>query len=307
MIIAVDMGKDSTKATMRDSNGNIQKLIFKTKSQVCSGEGLFNSKTYVLEHKGIRHLIGEDAFYSSYDTTKATMQHKLAMYLAISNLIGDRFAEVKIITGCPLSVFFNVEKREEYKQFLMEEKLINIKVNNENRRFNIVDILVLPESLGYVFNDIKKNENQIFGVIDIGGLNTNASLIKNLKIINSSAFTINEGGSILQGKVKRELNNVFSSNYQDYQIDYVIKDRSNKEINNIVDNVLSSHIDVIINEAKKYNWDVKNLKICFTGGGSIMLESQIHTKLPNASISDNAIFDNANGFLRIGEILNAKK
>lgn len=109
---------------------------------------------------------------------------------------------------------------------------------------------------------------------------------------------------MLLNKIKRELNRQLSANYQDYEVVHLVQGENNHRINEIINKLMQEQIAQIIQEAKKYNWNVANLPMYFTGGGSALMERQIKSLLPNAIISRSCVWDNVNGFHKIGEMLN---
>jgi plasmid segregation protein ParM len=304
----IDMGKDATKEVVNTEKGEKQFYV-KTKVEITDSDEIINGNTYLVEHKGVKYLIGEEVSNNDYDLSKAKINHRMTMYLAIGKMI-DKENDVRVITGCPLLTFVNHEAREQYKNYLLEERYIDMKINNERKKFNLIDVKVFPESIGYVYQNPDRNMNRLIAVIDCGGLNINGAVYRKLKPIKETVFTINEGGNILLAKLKRELNKQLQTNYQDYEISHLLNDeyygddKTKKKISEIINYVLKSQIDRILEEAKKCNWSLNGLEIAFTGGGSLILEKVIKEKIPNAIVSKYAVWDNANAYYKIGGILN---
>jgi hypothetical protein len=294
----VDPGKHGTKAVCKGKN-----FYVRTKVEQANADDVINGNTYAIEYKGIKYLIGEEVPNSDYDLSKAKIGHKLAMYLATGMLLDGKNEDVQIITGCPLLTFINSELKEAYRQYLFEDKNIDMSIDGKKVKFSIKDIKILPESIGFPYRDVNKYINSLVGVIYIGGLNANAAIYDKLRPIKSTIFTINEGGNILLNKIKRELNKQLQLNFQDYEIPYLF-DSDDKRINEIINDVLHQQLDRIFEEAKKYNWNLNNLPLAFSGGGSLLLSNVIREKKPNAIISEDPIWDNANAYYMIGGLMN---
>jgi hypothetical protein len=301
-LISGDAGKYSTKALIKDETTGFKKFNIRTKIEEINSNETVSGKSYIVEYGGKRYILGDEANISDFDTSKKKITHKIALYVSIANLLNG-YDEVRLVTGCPLCVFLNPELREEYKKYLYEDKSVEIIIDGDKKRFVIGDVVVLPESIGYPYQDTNRYLNGIIGVIDIGGLNTNGAIYEKLKIIKSSVFTINEGGSILHNKIKKALNTTLGLNYQDYEVPFLLDDIAvDKRVREIIDSLIKSQVDRIVDEAKKNNWNIGGLPIVFSGGGSLLLQKEILAKVPKSDVSNNAVWDNVTGFYKIGEV-----
>lgn len=286
MIIAVDAGKHSTKAM----NAERQAFCMRTK---IDEHGLILSGDQV-EFEGKKYVVGDNAQTENFDVSKTHLCHKIATYYAIASLTHAK--EIDLITGCPISQFVNKEKRSAHTAFLKGN--VRMKINNHPVDFTINTVTVLPESIGVLIENASQYINTIIGVIDIGGLNINAAVYERLNPIKNTVFTVNEGGQIINAKIKRALNTKFLANYQDYEIDYL---KANPKTKPVIDNILNQQMDILLAECKKYNWNITDMPIIFTGGGSLKLEKQIHEI--NGTISKNPVWDNVQGFLKYKEMI----
>lgn len=304
-VLSVDSGKYATKAIINLEDGD-KKIIFRTKMDSTMEEKSADKRSCVMVYNDDRVLIGETAETVDYDKTKAKKIHKYCTYSAIAQLVenGD---EVILTIGCPLSIFNNVEERNQYKEYMHDKGELNIKINGNEKTFTIKKVIVCPESSGIVYKNTMKYKEKLIGVIDIGGLNTNCSIYDNLAPIKSTCFTTNLGANIMRNELKQHLNSIFPEiNLQDWQMEYIIKDgfiKSNKDASKkIIKDFLQKHINNIIGEAKRKGWDINNIDFIFVGGGSKLLEGEIKNVIPDAEISDTAEWDNVEGFNIIGAL-----
>ena len=101
--IAVDTGKFTTKALMRRTDGTERFLSFRTKMQETRKTEV-KGKSFIVEYKNKRYLLGEQAEVISSKTTKAEEMHRIATYTALAQL-ADSGDNIVVVLGCPLSVY----------------------------------------------------------------------------------------------------------------------------------------------------------------------------------------------------------
>lgn len=300
-VIGGDMGKHELKVVSNNGRASVRSKVDLTDEVEVSGN------SYLLDVNGKRYMIGEQANNEDFDVSKEKLHHKLLMWLGIAKSI-DKYEDVNLMVGCPLSTFLNREKREQYRKFLLDD-YVSIGVNGKRVDFRIRDIKIVCESIGYLYRNPQQYKGKLLGVIDIGGLNTNGAIYDNLKPIKETAFTLNEGGNILNTKIKNSLKSGLGLNIQDYEVKHILSngvwvDGKQSEIGNrLVSDVMSKHIETIIREMKRNNWNLQGLQIVFSGGGSTLLADHINTHLEHAIISDGGKWDNADGFYRMGRLV----
>lgn len=306
IIVAVDSGKFATKAVRKLDDGSVKSIIFRTKMDLTDEVASSDKRSCVIEYQGIKYLIGESAETVDFEKNKAKLVHKISTYAAVAQLLGDENdVDIVLTIGCPLSIFNNVEERENYKDFFLSEGNIVIKLNGKTRTFNIKQVVVCPESSGIIFKNSSDYKGRLVGVIDIGGLNTNCSVYNKLTPVRSTAFTTNLGANIMTNDLKQKINSAFvDANIQDWQMETIIKDgfiKSHKDESAvIIKNFFSKHMNDILQECERKGWDLRNMDIIFTGGGSKLLEGEIKKAVPDAIISNSAQLDNVEGFYIVG-------
>jgi len=308
IVVAVDSGKYATKAVRRVTSGETKKIMFRTKMDETNETKTSDRKSCVALYAGNRFMIGDSAETVDYEKSKATDLHKICAYVAISKLIEEDESEVVLAIGCPLSIFSNVEERDKYKKYFFGSGDISISINGKAKNFTIKNVIVCPESSGIIFGNHKTYKDKMVGVIDIGGLNTNCAVYDKLNPIKSTMFTTNLGANILTNDLKQTLNSSYpEANIQDWQMESIISDgfiKSHKEESALLLAKFSEkHLRAILEECKRKGWDLNNLDLIFVGGGSKLLEREIREfTLPETIISETAEWDNAEGFLTVGEL-----
>ena len=107
--------------------------------------------------------------------------------------------------------------------------------------------------------------------------------------------------------MKRAINNKFGTNYQNYQIDDLIKFGAINDdkglISEEIKKVTRSFFLSVLREARARNWMIEGLPIIVTGGGSCYFIEVINEFLHEVTISENSVWDNVDGFAEIGGII----
>ncbi|MBP3594353.1 MAG: ParM/StbA family protein [Lachnospiraceae bacterium] len=303
--IAVDTGKFATKAVTLRGDGSERFITFRTKSEETQRSEA-QGKSYIVEYKGKRYLVGEQAEVSSAKLTKAEDIHRISTYTAIHQLSsGDDTVVVAI--GCPLSVFENPESKETYKKYMFPDRQIEIKVNETTKKLTILSVIVFPESSGIIYLD-RKYESMSAGIIDIGGLNVNACVYNKTMPIISTLFTENLGSNVLAQNLKNALATKYGEDIPQWMMEDILRDGY------VVDNMSSSgiregskefiadfkkkHIESIIKKCEANGWNLRLTRLVFTGGTSELLRNEILQVIPGAIICEEPEKVNVRGFLK---------
>ena len=303
-IISVDSGKYDTKACLKLKDGKVEKIRFRTKMDDTLEEKASDARSCVLEYNGRKVIIGEEAETADYTKSKAKDIHKLSTYAAIAQLVSDG-DEVGLIIGCPLSIYMNVEERKAYKEFMIDEGSATVVLNGRTKSFTIKNVIVCPEGSGIIYKNPNKYKDSLVGIVDIGGLNSNNCVYDRLTPIKSSSFTTNLGANIMRNELRQALNSAFPEvNLQEWQIEDIIRKgyikSRREESSEIISDFLQKHVNNILQECVKKGWDIDNIDLTFVGGGSKLFEKEIKKIVSDAVISENAEWDNAEGFLEVG-------
>jgi len=289
--VAIDTGKFETV-------GMTLEKIERVRTKVDESDGLaYSSGTYKVEYNGRLYVVGDGAETSNYDVSKMQLVHKVCT-LTVLGLLGS--IDVDLIVGCPLSQYINKEAREEFSLYFIGSHTIT--VDGKLKSINIRSVKVLPETIGVVALNEDFFKNKAVGVVDVGGLNTNACVYADLQPIKSTILTKNEGGNIITSKIVQNLISITGKNYQDWEIPYLYNS-SNEDVRKIISNSLEGQLNKILDDLKARNWNVGQYPIVFTGGGSRLLKKQIEA-LPYASIlSEDPELDNVKGYYDLREVI----
>ncbi len=310
--ISVDSGKYETKASMMLSPGTIKHLSFKT--QISESTERFSndtSKTYGVKFEDKYYLIGESARTQSFERSKQNILHKISTYTAIALMMkesGSNGDSINLAIGCPLSIYINRDARKYYKDYIAPSgRKISITVNDEPFTFTILKSIVYPESSGVIYLNKERYENDLVGVVDIGGLNANCCIYDNLvpKAGPDSMFTLEMGGNILTSNIMTKLESEFETEIGTILYEKVMKDgfikKCPEESSRRISELKRAHVIDILTECKRHKWSIDNMDIVFTGGTSKLLKNEIQEIFPTAildHLDEDASFKNADGFLK---------
>lgn len=276
-IVAIDNGYYATKV-------EVERNCFSIKSKYTQdNDGDF-------EYKGKKYSFGHGTYNIDHNKTENDL-HRLMTYYVLSRLTQSQ-EEFKLIVSLPM-LHYKTHK-EDFREYLMNEKLITTRLKDENKTFKITDCTVFLQGAGalYAYNP-GEYKNKLIGLLDIGGLTAQGAVFEDLKPIKETMFTIDAGGIILNNKIKTRLNEKYGLNIQDYEVPYLTGYEDD------ISEILDEHFSEIKLEMKKKNWSIETLPILATGGSSIMA----HRYLPKCTVTTNPIYDHVKGLGNIGRMI----
>ena len=319
--LAVDCGKFGTKlAVYNQKTDKILKLQFRT--MLDKGNFLDDAlerNTFIAEYEGKVYKIGNGATReATLETTKMSEIHKISTLCAIAIAVQDG-DDVHVAIGCPIKDYEVVEKRVEYKDYILPEGKVTIKIKTksdkepETKTFNIVSRYVYPESAGVLYLDMKRYAEKTCGIIDIGGLNTNGTQYDDFEPSHKYSFTNEFGGSNLVSGLSQELTSEFKTRCSEDYVRRVIRlplenrklvpNRPNPEIEaksaEIINDYMLNYVKEIKRSCDAKNWPLDFLDLTFIGGTTRILENEIKQVFGDKIfIPNNSEYANVVGFLR---------
>lgn len=324
-IIAVDSGKYKTKGVRNENGKAIKRFEASTKINPTTEKASTSRSSYVVTLNGQASMIGGLAGEYNYDTSKAQEVHRRATYLAVSELADDQKTPIVLGIGCPLSVWFNTQLRMDYMRFMLnlpedDERDpnegnfdIEFEVDGNDFKYNIEHLIVYPETSGFLIKNEEKYAGRSIAVVDIGGLNVNGVVYQPtgedgiLEPNEDTYFTLNKGGNVFMTELAKVLNTRFGTNIQVYEMNEHFKRgyiKVNKEESaKIIKEFTDAYLDEIRHKMKAHSWSVETLDFAWVGGGSLLFKEHI-LAIPvfsDSEISDNAVWDNAEGFAQATE------
>lgn len=267
----------------------------------------FNQKSYI-----VGEMISEEK--TDFELSKQTMAHKIAIYLAIAKILQFSstpiiIARIDLALNIPLNLYKNEQMKSEFAHFIENNNdVIGLSVDGVPFSFRINSVLLLPEAMGLVYQRTDEFREQRVISIDIGSLNTSylefSHLIPQYNLMSVS----NLGVNILRGQMAEALSTKFGvlvtdDDAQQILIDgcLILNGKKQTDSQYLIDQMLSQHLEQILNFAKSRKLSFSNTQIVFVGGGSLLLQKQIHEQLPYAIVAPDAQFCNVTTFLIILE------
>jgi plasmid segregation protein ParM len=283
---------------------------FKLRTKLDEGEGIINgSNTHQIVYEEKNYILGDGAekYSLAYDKTSSLL-HRLVTYYALARLTESR-DEYRIMVALPLNIYSTL--KEQFQSYLKTKDYFPLTVDGVRKYIHIADCRTFPEGPAALYaNEPQRYREDIVGILDIGSLTVNGCVMHNLNLVRESVFTINAGSIILYSKLRKELNNKYLLNLQEYEMPGIIKhglkvNGTSREVEGIVREVITFHLQEIILEMRKSNWPVESIKILLTGGGSLLLEEHIKQLLPGAFLGQDCIYDNVRGLYEIAKVVYA--
>lgn len=316
--IAIDSGKSYTKGVIRNEQGIIERVKFRTKvAEVDSNFGVdISNGNHLVEYNGKIYLVGDMLGEErlNYDYTKQTTENLISIYLAIVQLLEKSglkhtMAKVNLSLNIPLSHYRNETLKKDFEKYIRNEgKPIGMAVNGKPFAFVIDSVLLLPEALGPVYQNMRDYRNKRVVIFDIGSLNTSILEFNNLVPQYDRMAVSTSGINILRSAIAETLSARYGTTISDDDAEQILRDRclyqygqKQEESERIIEQALINHVKTILNFAKSRKISFSNVEIVLCGGGSIILMQYLLQELPYATVITDAQFANVLSFLQVLE------
>ena len=172
--------------------------------------------------------------------------------------------------------------------------------------------MVCAESSGLLYLDIGRFAHGTVGIIDIGGLNVNCTVYRDLRPLEESSFTERLGCNQLMSDAKKRLSSVLDMDIPDYLLDDLrIKgyfdgsEEMQKASAEVFSKIKQDWIDTILSKCVEHGWNIKLTALIFAGGTSYYLKPEIERvkserklNIDLDMINKESDFLNAKGFLK---------
>lgn len=271
--ITTDSGKRLGKGTTNGVN------IIKFDSKLDILEKPDYSYKNIIELDDKYYLLGSEASSFSYDSTKEIMLHKLSVYYNICQHIKELGEEVNLVVNMPITHFMDTKQRDSFRDFIMGEQEIDMKIGQQTYYFCINKVLPIAEGTGIIYSrpELFRDKNVI--VCNLGGLNSTCLQVANKKIVRATPpFITNQGGNILEADIRNELNRNGKYNFQQHEIHYLFKSEK-PYIKDAIKYCSEKAFENIITEMKARNYNVEGCEdIIFEGGTSLRLKNVIEER-----------------------------
>lgn len=320
--IAVDAGKYATKtAEFIVSENGTRRTKFETK--IAPGDfrdDAIERETFIAENDGRVLKIGHGASGEGAEltTSKQSSIHRICTLAAIAGFCSDNETdEVYLATGLPAKEWQVVEKREAYKAYFpTDEQTVKIKRTSaspiEEKHFVIKKVYVFPESIGALQMDDspKYDPSALYGVLDIGNLNLNATLWQGSELIADESVTDELGAASLVSGLAQELSAEFTR-VNTRLVDSILKKKPGKRMlpgspevqeksKAFIHEYLKTHAEKIKRCCDARKWALDYMQLVAIGGTSTILHDELAEAFGGQLMFlSNPAFANAYGYLRM--------
>lgn len=253
-------------------------------NQISEGDTIkLNDRKYILE-------VGQPMLESDKTTSELT---KVFVLNVLAKQMKEKNEETfnVLLTSPPVSF---KRQRDELPLFLKGR--YDIQYNGEEKSILINEVVVLPETfLIYTVNSPNKLKGKKTLIIDIGGRTTNVCLLTDCKFNLDDYITLPQGMYHIDTSIANEINSENYTSYNFTDIELLRKGNADLLIDNedILDRIYTNHVEEILKQIQIKSWQIdkySNILIC--GGGGTILEENIQQVFPNATLSNDPLFDN---------------
>lgn len=289
MIIGVDLGNFGVNTSEGD-------FFYSRISDVNN----FNEENKIIyENKAM--YVGDGEFAT--DWNKSTKENTLPLlFSALARSSEENFFQV--VLGLPIQQY--KENKEVFKNYIEKNRGKSITIKGQKREVIISDVLIAPEGAAAYYN--LSNEQRIkignkpLIIVDIGGRTTDICLFENSKITKVSTTPI--GMLNIYKDIIDYINTKYTENYSLEDGEIILKEglflRGKNQDVGFIKPILQRHFNSIYKDLQ-FNFNTSKGYVLLTGGGSLTLKKAFENRLDNLLISNDPLFDNANGFKKLGE------
>lgn len=323
--IAVDAGKFGTKIAEWDA---AKKLVRKEQFRTKMGKGdmrddAIEQDTFLAQIGDVTYKLGNGARGNGaeLETSKKSDIHRICTLAAIAKLCSvNETDEVCVAIGLPAKEWAEVNKREEYKAYILPEGEQTIKIKTRNdanpveKKFTIKQRFVFPESIGALFMDDSPEvtSTSYVGVLDIGNLNLNATIWQGIELQQDESLTDELGGANLIHEVSQELSAKFTRCDEKLVASilkkkpsgrYLTPNNGNTEIMEqsraLIKELLKNYAERIKRCCDNRKWSLDYMKLVAIGGTSLVIADELKEVFGTITILKDPHYCNVLGYLRM--------
>lgn len=323
--IAVDCGKGNTKIAVYNQDKKAVKT-FRFPTKVSPGlfeDDAIEADTMIVEMDGNIYKVGNGAKVAAdLVTSKMSEVHKICTLAGIGLCVSAKEEDqVTVVIGIPVEEFKNIEKRQEYKNYILPDGPVEIKMKMKSegeivtKRFTVKAKYVYAESAGVTYLDPAGSKDAMIGVIDLGNLNMNATVWDNFELDDTLSFTDEMGGKLLISELSQQVSSEFSRVNEAYMLKVLVRgiedpsmrklipQNPNPEIEErskkFIDDFLLDYVRQIKRKCDAKRWSLDYMKLAFIGGTAKLLKNEIRQVFgENVTIYDEPEYVNVLGFLK---------
>ncbi|MDU2292169.1 MAG: ParM/StbA family protein [Clostridium celatum] len=271
-------------------------------SKFIESNGFYPEKEIIIDGKAI--IVGEGEFSTDYKKSmKENTLPLLYSALALSNLDEQCF---QVVLGLPIQQYKSDKK--DLIELIEANRSKRVTVKGITRDIFITDVEVAPEGASAYYNLSQENKEKVGNkqlvITDIGGRTTDICLFKDCEI--KKYKTVGVGMLNIYNDIVTVANELYSESFKLEDGEEILRDGlfiggEYKDIS-FIKTILKRNFDSIFKELQ-LSFDINKGYMLLTGGGADTFSTAFSNRLNNLIVSKNNVFDNANGFKKVGEEL----
>lgn len=295
-LAGIDVGYSHTKICTGEKGDKVDSF----RSTVKVGEIDINKKSTVIEYDGEIYTVGENTGRQIFETNKIyDINFDICLMASIARTHDEKEIELNLVTGLPIA-YYQAQKDELIKA--LRNKEFNFTYNGEERKVNLREVAVFPQSAGLPLLYPKEFEDKVVIVVDIGGFTVDVSMFEDKRLVKFNSY--DKGVLMFHKHLSKTINSKYSTRYDFQDMERVIEhgiiinEEKVDESDSIIHKQHEYWTQAIIDDIKAdFPWNNGVDSRTFIGGGSIAFQDYLpKTK----SIKSDEVHANSKAFFDVG-------
>lgn len=285
-------GLDNGYAFTKDNERRIFKSAYDTVDRMITG-----SRKITID--GNDYYVGVGNMTCEVDKTNT----EINKVCTIANLVSSRDTEFYLVVGLPIGQF--KAQNDKFKEIVLSYNKLDIRVNGEQRKIHINDVMVFPQGAAAAYTFNWKSDCII---VDVGGLTIDVALIeKNYNgpgIVKSDTWY--KGMRLLYTSIIEQVNLKYGLRLETREAEKILinglKIRGESKDLTFLQPIYKQYITPII-EDLELNYPTSTTPMFLCGGGAQLLYNSFARKFSDVQLISDMQFANAVGYHEIGKKL----
>lgn len=295
-LAGIDVGYSHTKICTGEKGDKVDSF----KSTVRVGEIDINRKSTVIEYEGERYTIGENTGRQIFETNKIyDINFDICLMASVARTHDEKQVELNLVTGLPIA-YYQAQKDELVQA--LKNKEFEFTYNGEDRKINIREVAVFPQSAGLPLLYPNEFEDRVVLVVDIGGFTVDVSLFDDKRLVKYNSY--DKGVLMFHKHLARTINSKYSTRYDFQDMERVvshgiiINEEKVEDSDQLIKRQHELWVQSILDDVKAdFPWNNGVDSRTFIGGGSLAFEDYLpKTK----SIKSDEVHANSKAFFNVG-------
>lgn len=296
MLIAVDHGNKLIKCAHKTFTSG----LMESDNKPPFGDNIlrYKGKYYTLSDRRIPYMRDKTQDERFFTLTLFAIAYEIEATGAYSS---DEIIDVQLAIGLPPAHFGT--QHEKFVRYFLGRDVVDYTLNGKTYSIYINEAVCFPQALAAtapVFKQLQLSTLPKVTLIDIGGFTADYLQISYGTADWSTCDSLENGVITLYNQVKSKVNANFDLLMEEADIDAILMGKETEfstEVIKIVHNSAQVFISDLFSKLRERMIDLRNGKVIFVGGGSILLRRQIEASgKVGAAIFVDEIIANSKGY-----------